>query len=188
MYPVKCRSGKCGRYSGPMKKLLEYCKITIFVMAVLSGVQVPGFIDQYGKSLAAHVAESNTSMAAFQDDAERFFKGDILQLIAHYDKTDDPVFVEGGGSIRALVLRNQQLLEAHSAYQSSLLSRYAHVFLSPLTEIQTEVWGSFTHSIVLNKEAIIFGVFFGLMVLAMCELLLWVLACLKNRIFKQALG
>ena len=49
-----------------MRKILDYLRLLLFTGGVLIGVQVPGFIDQYGKSLEAHLLESSQSLKEFQ--------------------------------------------------------------------------------------------------------------------------
>lgn len=168
-----------------MKKISDYLKLAVFVVGILVGVQIPGFVDQYGKNLNAHVAESSTSVAEFQDDADKFFAGDMSKLVKHYDSKDDPVMVSGGESIGALVSRNQLLTEAQQQFSESIYSPYIQVFITPFEEIRNEVWSNYTYQITLNSSAIIIGVVTGLVVLGVFDLLMFMLARLRRKLINR---
>ncbi len=153
-----------------MKKISEYFRLIVFVMAMLVGIQAPSFVDQYGKSLESHLRESNLSLAEFQDDADKFFSGDLLKLIEHYQNTDDQVFNSGGESIDALYQRNQILQSASQEFKQSLFSPYFVTLKNPIPDIRDEVRENYTYSIILNKIAILLGVVFGFFALIIIAL------------------
>ena len=158
-----------------MSKLLDYLRLLLFTSGVLIGVQIPGFIDQYGKSLEAHLLESSQSLKEFQQDAQRYFDGSLDKLIAHYQDSPDPVIRDGGTSIAAIYNRNLTLVQAWSTFNTSTYSTYTHVILEPLTDIKNEVWRNYTYSIILNGSAIISGLCWGFtlsLVIELCGLLL----------------
>ena len=62
--------------------LRSYLRLALFACGLLLGVQVPGFVDDYGKRVEAHRLESQQSLKGFQDTARRFFKGDLDALVA----------------------------------------------------------------------------------------------------------
>ena len=95
-----------------IKHLMDYLRLVLFVCGVLIGIQVPGFVDQYGQRLEAHQLEAKQSLGEFQHDANRFFGGDINKLIRHYRQNNDPVFSAGGESIESIYQRYVQLTDA----------------------------------------------------------------------------
>jgi hypothetical protein len=48
-----------------IKHLMDYLRLVLFVCGVLVGIQVPGFVDQYGQRLEAHQLEAKLSLAEF---------------------------------------------------------------------------------------------------------------------------
>lgn len=158
-----------------MKKILDYLKLSVFVLGVLVGVQIPGFIDQYGKNLDARVSESGNSIGEFQDDADNYFGGDISRLIEYYSSNIDPVITSGGESIEAIFNRNQLLINAQQQFNQSVFSSYTHVLISPVEEIRNEVWTNYTYNIVLNGEAILLSISVALLALALFELTIFLL-------------
>jgi len=153
-----------------MRKILDYLRLILFTSGVLIGVQVPGFIDQYGKSLEAHLIESSISLKEFQEDAERYFDGSLDNLIAHYQNNPDPVIKDGGDSIAAIYNRNLTLTQAWATFTASTYSAYTHVILKPLYDIKNEVWSRYTYSIILSPSAIISGLTCGFSLSLLIEL------------------
>ncbi|WP_281212818.1 DUF2937 family protein [Shewanella insulae] len=155
-----------------LRRLMDYLRLLLFVCGVLLGVQVPAFVDQYGKALTAHTQEAKQSLAEFQRDADRFFGGDIDRLIAHYKQNPDAVFNAGGESIEVLYQRYQLLSAALTEFNQSAYGGFDQLILSPLPAIRDQVWQHFSHSILLDGRAIAFGLVFGLLFAMLCELTL----------------
>ena len=154
-----------------MKKILEYLRLIVFVTGVLVGIQAPSFVDQYSKSLQAHYLESQTSLKVFKDDADKFFGGNLEQLVEHYRKNQDPVVIEGGLSITALVGRNEKLGEAYNLFHQNVFSPYLQVLFHPIPEIKSEVINSYTYTIVLDGTAILAGIVVGFITALVVELI-----------------
>lgn len=141
----------------------SYLRIILLITGVLAGIQLPGFVDQYGKSLQAHLIESERSLNEFRDEAERFFDGSIEELIAHYQASDDRIFQEGGQSISAIYQRNQRLNQAYRDFSKNAWNAYQQAFFTPVDDIQREVRASFSYTVKLNPGAILFGLVSGLL-------------------------
>ncbi len=138
--------------------------------AALIGVQVPSFVEQYGQRLQSHALESDTSLGEFQADADRYFKGDIEKLIAHYKNSKDSVFVDGSKSIEAISSRNKLLVRSLAQFKASPVSAYQATFIMPVDDIREEAWAHYDHSIRLKPISIIWALSFGALVAMLCEL------------------
>jgi hypothetical protein len=168
-----------------MRKITEYLRLILFVTGVLMGIQVPGFVDQYGKSLQSRLVESQHSLREFQQDADKFFGGDIQQLVAHYQQQKDPVFNAGAKSIQAIYSRMSLLSTALNQFNQSFYNAYSQVFISPIDDIRSHVWQHYTYNIMLNGSAITVGLLMGLL-FAMCiETLLHLLILLLKTSTKK---
>lgn len=173
-----------------MNKILDYLKLAVLILGLLIGVQIPGFVDQYGKNLDARVSESSHSIAEFKKDADKYFDGDIQQLLTHYQSKTDPVIISGGESIGALVSRNEYLLKAQKEFSQSFSSAYIHVFASPVTVVRDDVWSHYTYVVVLNRDAIFISIIVGIIFLSLFELTIYLLILLgrslkRSNNFKQ---
>ncbi|MGH8505987.1 MAG: DUF2937 family protein [Stenotrophobium sp.] len=153
-----------------MTTVLSYLRLILFLGGALIGVQIPGFVDQYGKSLESHLRESSTSLQAFQRDADKYFDGDIQRLIAHYKNNGDPVFTSGGGSIDTIYQRNLALKTAELEFGQGFLSAYEQVFIHPVRDIRDEVWNSYTYGIKLDRSAIGMGLLLGFILAVLVEI------------------
>src|SRR5689334_9919406 len=114
-----------------MTTLLSYLRIFLFMGGTLAGVQVPFFVDQYGKGLQSHFLESQRAIGEFQDDANKYFGGSIDALIDHYKKSGDQVFNQGGDSIQAIYSRYLLLKDSLSNFQSSAWNAYSQALYKP---------------------------------------------------------
>lgn len=167
-----------------MRRIVDYLRLILFTSGVLVGVQVPGFIDQYGKSLQAHLLESSLSLEEFKKDAQRYFDGDLDKLITHYQNNPDPVIKDGGASISAIYSRNLHLEQAWTAFSKNTYSAYSQVLFEPLTDIKNEVWSNYTYSIVLNQSAIISGLCYGFLLALLIELSGLLISSLLQQLFR----
>lgn len=161
-----------------MTLLIAYLRLVLFFGGVLVGIQLPMFVDQYGKSLESHYLESQRSVGQFRDEAIRHFGGDMNALIAHYRRSGDPVFRDGGDSLQALYDRNVELEKQLFNFRENLWSAYAQAFFTPVQDVQDEVRKNFSYAIKLDAGAIGFGLASGFLLSIMGELLLRTLAAL----------
>jgi len=145
-----------------MLKLSEYFRLILFIPAMLCGLQLPGFVDQYGKSLSSHLNEAAASLNEFQDDADKYFNGSLEKLIQHYSASNDQVFNDGGQSIQAIYQRHALLKSALTRFGENEYGPYYQSFIEPIPDIQQEVWQAFTHTVVQDSSSIVIGVLCGI--------------------------
>ncbi|RUO39833.1 DUF2937 domain-containing protein [Aliidiomarina taiwanensis] len=164
-----------------MNIVFSYIRLLVFLGCALAGVQVPGFVDQYGKSLEAHVLESQFALQEFQADADKFFEGNLERLIAHYKASDDAVFHDGGSSIETIYARNVMLKANLAAFRSSFFSAYQQALFAPVPDVGEEVRSNYTYTVQLNPVAVGFGLGVGFFIALGIELLLRLLCFLGRR-------
>ncbi|GHA12039.1 hypothetical protein GCM10008090_22340 [Arenicella chitinivorans] len=164
-----------------MKRLFEYIRLVLFVGGVLLGIQVPGFVDQYGQRLQAHTVESERSLSDFQKDADRYFDGSIEKLVSHYQNNPDKVVQQGGGNIGKLYQRQQYLQSAYQAFTASWWSPYVQTLFNPVVDIRAQAVESYDFSVMLNSHAIVTGLIVGLSLGVILELILGLLRLIFNR-------
>ncbi len=146
-----------------MKKTRDYLWMVIFVAGVLVGVQVPAFVDQYGQALVSHHREAQANLGEFRDDAERYFAGNLDELVAYYRQSDDEVFTEGGRSIEAIAARAAMLEAAVERFHANAFSPYIQTLFNPVTDIRREALESYNFTLVLNSSAILAGLLAGVL-------------------------
>lgn len=172
-----------------MKIFSDYLRILLFAVGVLLGLQVPGFVEQYGSRLEARVMESNHNLQAFQADADKYFDGDIARLITHYKNNSDQIIQDGGNSIDTLYQRNQKLISAFEHFSRNSLTPFIHTFTQPLTDVRENTWRSYNFLVLLNTSSIIWGAAIGLLLVMMNSLIFsflrLIIRPLRSRPIKQ---
>lgn len=144
-----------------MRTMVFYVRIGLFVIGVLVGLQFPMFVDQYGKSLHSHYIESSNSIGEFQEDANRFFAGDMGKLIEYYKENGDPVFYEGGESIESIYHRYVALDRAFKQFQIGSVNAYQQAFFTPIADVREEVWENYDFATKLSPSAMTIGLGVG---------------------------
>lgn len=167
-----------------MNLFFFYIRVFVFLGVTLAGIQVPAFVDQYGKSLESHLTESRIALNEFQDDADKHFDGSIENLIAHYRKNKDQVFYEGSHSIKAIYDRNLMLRSHFEQYQSSSLSAYTQALFFPVPDVRRKVWERYSYTIQLKPIAIVFGLITALILTLGIELLFRLL-CKSSKLLNK---
>lgn len=155
-----------------MNLFFSYIRMFVFFGCTLAGIQVPVFVDQYGKSLGSHLTESRISLNEFQEAADKYFDGSLEKLIAHYKENEDQVFNEGGHSIQSIYDRNLMLKSNFEQFKSSSWSAYTQALLTPVPDVRKEVWKNYSYAIQLKPGAIAFGLVMGLIFTLGIELFL----------------
>lgn len=155
-----------------MRTIIEYLRLSLFVGGALIGVQVPSFVEQYGQRLESHLLESRTSLEGFQLDADKYFDGNIENLVQHYAKNADPVINDGADSIADLNARSIFLQRSWAVFNAGFQQRYWHAFVSPVTTIRAETWAGFDFALRLDASAITWALSFGFIFSALVELFL----------------
>lgn len=155
-----------------MNIIFSYIRVFVFLGCTLMGIQIPTFVDQYGKCLESHLTESQHALNEFQDNADKYFDGSLEKLIAHYKDNEDQVIIEGGRSIQSIYERHLVLKGKFEKFQSNSWSAYTQALFTPVPDIGKEVWENFSYAIKLRPEAIVFGLVMGLIFTAVIEIVL----------------
>ena len=101
----------------------------LLVCAAVGGGLMPGFIDQYRQRLGGRLDQARVDLQPWQSLADRFYHGDIDQLIQDHLTSSDPKFQAEGVIIRSLVATVQQLQSAVDALHGSLFHQVAYLAL-----------------------------------------------------------
>ncbi|MDP2759394.1 MAG: DUF2937 family protein [Sideroxyarcus sp.] len=162
--------------------LYRYLIVIVACLALLVGLQVPNFVDQYQKRIDAHLREVSINLQSFQAIADKYFAGDLNQLIKlHYNSGEKP-FQEEGAAIEQMVQRKLRFEADLAALQTSLPLKAFRVLFRGDREMIDEALGQYSYAVPLNQDALLFGATFALTLLLLLELLL----ALARRISKRS--
>ncbi|WP_343845457.1 DUF2937 family protein [Bowmanella denitrificans] len=164
---------------GLLKKCNEYLRLMLFMAALLAGVQLPGFVQQYEDAVLAHLAEARLALAPFERDARIHTQGDVTALIKRYQQNSDAAVRDGAASIQQLLQRVIYLEQVAEQLQANALVRGWYALLQPDSELFAEVQSYYDYRVPLNLTAIIWGLTCGILFAAVFDfvvaLLVWML-------------
>lgn len=149
--------------------LRSYLRLVLFTAGLLFGVQIPGFISDYGKRVEAHLLEAQQSVRGYNATAQQFFKGDVQALIQHYRNSDDPVFRSDADTINTLLTRTQALQREWLAMQGPWYARAIHVAVAADADIRSETWNGYTWQVLLAPDVIAWGIICALLLALLIE-------------------
>lgn len=140
--------------------------------ALLVGIQVPGFVDQYEKRIDAHFVEVQTNLKPFQDIADKFHGGSLDALIRKHEASPDQSFRAEGDAIRKIEQRFQLLQREKIALQTSLPRQVVHMATEADRGLIEEARRDYSFTVLLNQVSLISGLIFAVGVVLCLELIL----------------
>ena len=156
----------------------SYLRLALFALGLLVGVQVPGFVDDYGKRVEAHRLEAQQALKGFRETAKRFFKGDLDALVAHYRTSDDPVMRSDAQSVAVLVERANWLEREWQAMQGPWYAQVWHLAVAADRQLLQETYDAYRYQVLLVPEAIAWGIACALLLAWLVEGLLLMIGVL----------
>lgn len=152
--------------------LYRYLMIIVACVALLLGLQVPNFVDQYQKRVDAHLREVTVNLQPFQAIADKYFAGDMDKLIALHRGSSEKPFQEEGSALEQMVQRKLRFEADMAALQASLPVKAFRVLFNGDREMIDETLGQFSYNVPMNKDALLFGAGFAFALLLSLEGLL----------------
>lgn len=158
-----------------MSILYRYLMIVIACMALLLGLQVPSFVDQYQKRVDAHLREVIINLQPFIDIATKYFDGDMEKLLALHRDSEALPFKEEGKAIEQMLQRKAHLETELAALRTDLPQQALHVLLHGDAQLRAEALAQYSYTVPLDAAALSFGAGVALAVLLIAELLFLIL-------------
>jgi len=168
-----------------MTKIHHYISMLIFTAAVMLGVQIPNFVDQYSKRLDAHAKEVNVSFDEYLKIAKKYGTGSIEALIKKHEGSPDLTFQAEAEPIRQNYMRKKRFDAELKALEAPFLSKAFHILVNSDREILLDTWVNYSANVPLNSLAAICGLAFGLAASLLLELfwsLFWKLFRRERRV------
>lgn len=154
-----------------MSILYRYLIVVIACIALLIGVQVPNFVDQYEKRLDAHLREVTVNIRPFQEIADKYLGGDLAKLIQLNRSSEAKPLQEEGAAIESMMMRKLRFEAATAALQTNLPMKALHILLYGDQEILDEARQQYSYTVPINPEALMFGAGIAILILIIAELL-----------------
>ena len=155
-----------------MSKLNHYLSMIVFITAVMAGVQIPNFVDQYVKRVDAHYLEVKANFQKYQEAADEFHNGSIEALIELYDSENNPSFQWGAEAIRTSHQRLQRFSRESESLQTGFWGQLGFLILHGDRELIADTWRNYSANLPLNINAAICGIGSGVVASLLYELVL----------------
>lgn len=168
--------------------IYRYLLILIACTAVLAGIQIPNFIDQYEKRLDAHLIEVNTNLRGFQEVADRYHGGSMDALIREHEASESPTFKDEAKPLREMVARQQAFRQEQKMLNTHLAAKSWHIAVNGHPELLRETQGNYSYTVPLTEDAIITGAVFAGLILLTTEVIAAIVGLLFRRRRRQRMS
>jgi len=154
-----------------MATFYRYMLILIACAALLVGIQIPNFVDQYEKRLDAHLSEVKNNLQGYQDIADRLYGGSIAALIAKHRLSDDDAFKQEAQPIANIFQRYEHFSKELAALATGLPGKIAYIVTKGDSELIDETFRNYSFTIPLNTAAVSAGFTFMVITVFIVEIL-----------------
>ena len=161
-----------------MNRLQHYLSMIIFTAGFALGVQIPNFVDQYGKRVDAHLIEASNMFAGYQALADVRQGGDINALILKHESSDDLTFRAEALLIRDLRSNIRQYRAEIIALNRDLWKGISHIVLNGSPSLRQETIENYSVNLPLNFDALTYGFIIAILLCVIWEFLLMILGAL----------
>lgn len=136
------------------------------------GLQVPSLVDQYSKRVDAHYNEASQNLAGFQTTADRYFNSSIEKLIEHYSNSEDAVFRQDADNIQSIYQRVSLYQAEKEALSQGAFFAAMHVLFQSDNLLMDETLNQYSYAILLNPQALVWGLLSAFLLAVLVESLL----------------
>jgi len=165
-----------------MSILYRYLIVIVACISLLLGLQIPNFVDQYQKRVDAHLREVTVNLQPFQEISDKYFGGDLTQLIELNVKSEAKPLQEEGLAIKQMALRKLHFEAELAALQTSLPMKALHVLFHGDQVILDETLEQYSYAVPLNQDAVLFGSIVAIATLIFAEVLFALIRLASARI------
>lgn len=161
-----------------MRVLYRYFLILVACAALLLGIQIPNFVDQYEKRLDAHLIEVQNNLRGYQELADRHYDGSVMALIKKHEESEDEADREEALPIRNIYERYLRFKSEKRSLETGLAGKVAFIIAKRDRELINETYTNYSFTIPLNRSAVVSGAVSAALVLVVIELLLKIISWL----------
>lgn len=139
--------------------------------ALLTGIQLPGFVDQYPMRLDAHFLEVSANLRPFQEISDGLRGGRSKILIQKHERSTGPTCCAEGAAIRRMQVRFLRFENERIQLQASLPVQLLWIARQGDRELLDQTRRNYSFGILLDRGAVIAGFSFMIAVVVLLELL-----------------
>lgn len=168
-----------------MNLIRRYIMVLSVGIALLFGIQIPNFLDQYEKRIDAHLREVTRNLSYYQAIASKHHAGSLHSLIASHKSSVTQTFKEEGTAIEDMYNRKRRFEMDKGAMNAGLLWNSIEVITHGNQELLQETFDNYSYAIPLNQDAIVSGVALAMTTILLMESLFALLSVLVRSLFNR---
>lgn len=168
-----------------MNLIRRYIMVLCVGIALLFGIQIPNFLDQYEKRIDAHLREVTRNLSYYQEIATKHHAGSLYSLIASHKSSANQSFKEEGTAIENMYNRKRRFEMDQAAMNAGLLWNSIEAVRQGNRELLQETIDNYSYAVPLNQDAIVAGVAVSMTTIFLVESLFGLLGFLVRILFKQ---
>jgi hypothetical protein len=152
-----------------MNMIYRYLSIMVAGAAILVGIQIPNFIDQYEKRLDAHMIEVTANLRGFQAIADKYHQGSFEALLREHENSASPTFQGEAKPLRTMYERYKTFFAEQLAMKTSLPGKAVHLLLKGNRELVDETHTNYSFNVPLSSDAVFSGILFAVLAMGLLE-------------------
>lgn len=130
----------------------------VFSALLLLGMQLPNFILQYQQVVTAHLVEAENQLRQYQAIADRFYSGNIQNLVREHRHNPATAIRAEAGIINRLMRRRDYLQKQVTELKNKQFFKQIWLFSKQVdAEMTREVLNGYIWTVPLTSDAIISG-------------------------------
>lgn len=154
----------------------------LFAAGLIVFLQIPQFIDHYTQRFGGYHQAVADSVATYQRSADRHYRGDLGLMIARFKADAKPALREVGEKMDTERTKLESMTRGLSILQhGNLLDKLAYLAGDLDMSIARATFDAYRPGLPLTTDAMICGLFGGMLASALFSLLLWPLQRLFDR-------
>lgn len=151
--------------------LYRYFLVAIACTAILVGIQIPSFVEQYERRLDAHLIEVTTNLRGFQEIAERYHGGSFEALLREHETSTSASLRDEVRPLRAMLARRDAFLGEQRALQTHLAGKTWHIVFNGHPELVRETRAQYGYTVPLTEDALTAGAVFAALAVLVTEII-----------------
>ncbi len=136
----------------------------VLVAGIVAAGCIPSFIAQYRQRVGGRLDQVLQDLAPFQQIADQFHHGSLLELIQHHLASPDATFHNEGTAIQAMVNSAEVLKLTLEALNTDLFHQLMYLTTNVDLFFARATWDIFAPSFNLTAESVVFAVIMGTLI------------------------
>jgi hypothetical protein len=144
-----------------MKAVRAILDRIVLLVAVVAAGCIPSFIVQYRQRLGGRLDQVQSDLSPFQEIANRYHGGSLLELIRYHLASTDATFHQEGAALQSMVQAAERLRSMLAALDTDLVHQCAYLLLHHDSDLLRATWGGYQPGFTLDLQSAVFALAVG---------------------------